>query len=154
MCPRNLSSMSASSPKMEENNLSLFLLMSVLMSDGQERPFWSQLAFKTYISGLRFYRVMKLEKNWHLIFHRHRITPRQTSPIPPFPINTLHEWPQPSLPIVPYTVQRRSKRITTQSQYNTIPCGVHDITCKSAMSWNCSWGRSAVWGYHELCISL
>ena len=39
--------------------------------------------------------------------------------------------------------QRKILRITTQSRYDTVPCCVQDITCKSETSCNCDLGRAA-----------
>ena len=120
---------------------------------------------KTYTPGLRYTSSAETEKNWHLRGHRYAITLRQTSPIPPLLIKILHEWRQASMHIVLYSVhctlysgrfKRRILRLTTQSQYNTVPGACAHMMCKHATFWNCDWGRgrSAVWRYREPCISL
>ena len=98
----------------------------------------------------------------HLRGHQYAIGPCETSPIPPLPIKILHEWPQSSMHIVQYSavpciledIQCKILRISTQNRYNTVQYCLHDLMCKCAMSLNCDWGRSAIWPYHQLHISL
>ena len=88
---RNPSSYSrnASSPKVEKYTFPFFFFMF----DAQEAAFWSKSPLETYkyIPLQRITSSAETEKYWHLGCHRHRLTSRQTSPIPPLRLKILQE---------------------------------------------------------------
>ena len=100
--------------------------------------------FETYISRQRFTSSAETEKYWHLRRHRYRITPHQISPIPPLRSRffTGDDDLECALYSTVCNVNFATYAYTTQSRCDIVPCYVHDITCRSARSWD--WGQSAL----------
>ena len=148
MSRRNPSSRSASSQKVEEKVCSSF--SSCLTS--RKALYGPSRYLKPISMGSDLHQVLKPKKK--LALERPPVSHNAASKITHSTIASQYSS-RVATTFNAHALCRRHKRnclrIATRSWHNTVPRCVHDITCKSALSWN--WGRSAV-QCHELCMSL
>ena len=130
---RNLSSRSGSSPKVQENACFTF---------SSHSPPLKGLFFKTYISGSRLTSGAKHEKigTWEVTGIAQRRVQHHTFRRCRSRFFTSGDYLQCTLYSTLYSVRLMGKVLCaiTQSRYDSIPCCVHDMMCKHAISLNCN----------------
>ena len=157
MSLRNLSCKSAFFPKSGGKGLLFFLFMF----DPRERPFFDQVGISKLYLWAEIY--IKCSNRKKMVLESPQVSRNAASNTTHFAIagqlssrveTTFNEHCTVHSTVEDFNVKVLC--ITTQSRYDTVLYCVHALDMMWTMQYpvNCDWGRSAVWKYRELCISL